>query len=199
MTGVWIKFEKVRLSKNREQILNLLGNEESAILEIESALSRHFALAPNGNRHTEKPQEVRADLVRLASAISTIGQILKNRGQARSLFVEACAEYPEDGTLARFQQLESALFGDGHDIFVEAASAALATLEVTSGRRPSPDKMGRVHLVQAMAAAVAKIGLNSGRGGAFEELVQAVYESAGIENAQGETIKADGDIRAAGF
>lgn len=199
MTGGWLKFEKVRLSKNREKILKLVENDESAIGEIEGALSRHFAFAPNGKRQSEKPKEVRADLVRLVSAISTIGEILQSRGQARSLFIEACGEYPEDGTLDRFQKLDGALFDDGCDILVEAANTALANLEVISGRPLSSDKMGRVHLVQAIATTAEKIGLKPGRGGAFEELVEAVYESAGIENTKGETIKAEGDIRAAGF
>lgn len=199
MKSCWLKFENVRLSKNRAQILRLVGNEEQVIAEIEGALCRYFGLVPVGKFQFEKPKDVRAELVRLAGAISTIGEILQNRGQAHRLFVEACDEYPEDGTYGRFLQLEGVLAGDGYDVLVDAANAALASLEVTSGRCHSPDKMNRVHLVQAIATAAEKIGLKPGRGGAFEELVQAVYESAGIENSKGETIKANGDIRAAGF
>lgn len=206
MNSAWFKFEPVRLSKNRAHLLSLIGNEESALTEIEGALSRYFALAPDGKRGPEPTKKVRDDLKRLADAIATLNEILQpqSRGQARSLFVDACAEYVEDGTLARLRNLEGVLRGDGGDSLVEAAQTALASLDVTSGRLPSPEKAGRVYLVKAIASAVEKVGLKPGRNKWFIGLVQNIYASAGIENADGEIIEADGDeadgdIRAAGF
>lgn len=207
MTGAfWIKFETVRLSKNRPAILKLLKNEESAILEIESALSLYFAVAPIRNQPSETREDVRAELVLLAGALSTVGRILNSRGRARSLLVEACADM-QDGAHARVMQLEGALFDGDYDVLAKAARAAIDELEVTAVPTRSFDKMARVRLVQSMAAAGAKVGItacrknrdiNSSRGD-FDALVQAVYESAGIEKGDGETYKADGDIKAAGF
>lgn len=189
----WIKFQTVRLSKNRERILELLKNDESVLGDIEGALSRHFALIPQEKEETDA--EVRKDLDRLAKAISTINEIMQSRGRARSLFLDACGEYIEDGTIRRFQQLESALYDEGGDLLVEAARSASAALDVSSGRDKSPEKSARLHLVGGVARAVGKIDMRMARGGDFEELIQLVYESAGIENDQGETIKAEGDIR----
>ncbi|MEW6590670.1 MAG: hypothetical protein AB1418_06500 [Pseudomonadota bacterium] len=189
----WIKFQTVRISKNRERILKLLQNEEAALAKIESALSSHFALKPDAAE--EKDAGVRKDIERLADAIATINGILQSRGRARSLFLDACGEYLENGALLRFEQLEDALSGDGGDLLVEAARSAQACLKVSSGRPPSPELNARLHLVGVVAAAAEKIGMSSGRGGDFEELIQLVYESAGIESDQGETIKAEGDIR----
>lgn len=189
----WIKFQTVRLSKHRERILELLNNDGSALAEIEGALSRHFALKPDAVE--EKDAEVRKDLERLADAISTINDILQNRGRARSLFLDASGEYIEDGTLLRFEKMEGAFFGDGGDLLVAAARSALVSLKVSPGRRLSPELNARLYLVGIVASAVGKIGMSPARGTEFEELIQFVYESAGIENDQGETIKADGDIR----
>lgn len=189
----WVKFQTVRLSKNRKRILELLNNDVSVLADIEGALSSHFALKHDAAE--EKDADVRKDIGRLADAISTINEILKSRGRARSLYVDACGEYIEDGTLFRFGQLEDALSGDGGDLLVEAAQSALASLKVSSGRPPSPELNARLHLVGVVATAAEKIGMSSGRGGDFEDLVQLVYESAGIESDQGETIKAEGDIR----
>lgn len=189
----WIKFQTVRLSKNRERILGLLKNDGSVLSDIEGALSRHFALMPQEKEETDA--EVRKELDRLAKAISTINEILQSRGRARWLFLNACGEYIEDGTLFRFEQLEDALSGDGADLLVEAAQSAQASLKVSSGRPPSPELNARLHLVGVVATAAEKIGMSSWRGGDFEELIQLVYESAGIESDQGETIKAEGDIR----
>lgn len=193
MKARWIKFQTVRLSKNRERILKLLENDESVLADIESALSVHFALKPDAAE--EKGADVRKDIERLADAISTINEILQSRGLARSLFLGACGEYLEDGTFARSAQLEDALSGDGGDLLVEAARSALASLKVSSGRPPSPELNARLHLVRVVATAVDKIKMSPTRGGDFEELIQLVYEGAGIENDQGETIKAEGDIR----
>lgn len=189
----WIKFQTVRLSKNRERILELIKNDESVLGDIEGALSRHFALMPQEKEETDA--DVRKDLDRLAKAISTINEILQSRGRARSLFIDACGEYIEDGTILRFQQLESALYDEGGDVLVEAARSASAALDVSSGRDKSPEKNARLHLVGEVARAVGKIDMRTVRGGDFEDLIQLVYESAGIENDQGETIKAEGDIR----
>lgn len=186
----WIKFQTVRLSKNRERILELLKNDESVLGDIEGALSRHFALMPQEKEETDA--EVRKDLGRLARAISTINEILQSRGRARSLFLDACGEYIEDGTLFRFEQLEGALYDEGGDVLVEAAQSASAALDVSSGRDNSPEKNARLHLVGEVARAVKKIDMPAVRSesGEFVELLQLVYESAGIE------IKVDGDIRA---
>lgn len=189
----WIKFQTVRLSKNRERILDLLKNDESVLGEIEGALSRHFALMPQEKEETDA--EVRKELDRLAKAISAINEIMQSRGRARSLFLDACGEYIEDGTILRFQQLESALYDEGGNVLVEAARSASAALDVSSGRDKSPEKKARLHLVGEVARAVGKIDMRTARGGDFEDLIQLVYESAGIENDQGETIKAEGDIR----
>lgn len=189
----WIKFQTVRLSKNRERILKLLENDGSVLADIESALSSHFALKPDAAE--EKDAGVRKDIEYLADAISTINEILQSRGRARSLFLDACGEYIEDGTLLRFGQLEDALSGDGGDLLVEAARSALASHKVSPGKAPSPELNARLHLVEAVATAAEKIGMRTARGGDFEELIQLVYEGAGIENDQGETIKAEGDIR----
>lgn len=189
----WIKFQTVRLSKNRERILELLGNDESVLGDIEGALSRHFALMPQEKEETDA--DVRKELDRLAKAISTINEIMQSRGRARSLFLDACGEYIEDGTILRFQQLESVLYDEGGNVFVEAARSAAVALDVSSGRDKSPEKNARLHLVGEVARAVEKIGMHTVRGGDFEDLIQLVYESAGIENGQGETIKAEGDIR----
>lgn len=193
----WIKFQTVRLSKNRERILELLKNDESVLGDIEGALSRHFALMPQEKEETDA--EVRRDLGRLAKAISTINEILQSRGRARLLFLDACGEYIEDGTLFRFEQLEGALSGDGGDLLVEAARSAPAALKrsapaarkLSSGRDNSPEKSARLHLVGDVARAVKKIDMPAVRSesGEFVELLQLVYESAGIE------IKVDGDIR----
>lgn len=189
----WIKFQTVRLSKNRERILELLKNDESVLGDIEGALSRHFALMPQEKEETDT--EVRKELDRLAKAISTINEIMQSRGRARSLFLDACGEYIEDSTILRFQQLESALYDEGGNVLVEAARSASAALDVSSGRDKSPEKNARLHLVGEVARAVGKIDMRTARGGDFEDLIQLVYESAGIENDQGETIKAEGDIR----
>lgn len=189
----WIKFQTVRLSKNRERILELLKNDESVLGDIEGALSRYFALMPQEKEETDA--EVRKNLDRLAKAISTINEILQSRGRARSLFLDACGEYIEDGTLFRFEQLEGALSDEGGDVLVEAAQSASAALAVSSGRDKSPEKNARLHLVGEVARAVGKIDMRTVRGGDFEDLIQLVYEGAGIENDQGETIKAEGDIR----
>lgn len=189
----WIKFQTVRLSKNRERILTLLKNDELVLADIERALSRHFALKPAAAE--EKGADVRKDIERLADAISTINEILQSRARARSLFLDACGEYIEDGTLLRFEQLEGALSGDGGDLLVEAARSALAGHKVSSGADPKPELNARLCLVEAAATAAEKIGMRTVRGGDFEELIQLVYEGAGIENDQGEPIKADGDIR----
>lgn len=189
----WIKFQTVRLSKNRERILKLLQNEETALGQIESALSSYFALKPDAAE--EKDAGVRKDIERLADAIATITGILQSRGRARTLFLDACGEYLEDGTLLRVDQLEDALSGDGGDLLVEAARSALADHKVSSGTSPSPELNARLHLVESVATAAGIIGMRTVRGGDFEELIQLVYEGAGIENDQGETIKADGDIR----
>lgn len=189
----WIKFQTVRLSKHRERILELLNNDGSALAEIEGALSRHFALKPDAVE--EKDAEVRKDLERLTDAISTINDTLQNRGRARSLFLDACGEYIEDGTLLRFEKMEGAFFDDGGDLLVAAVRSALVSLKVSPGRRLSPELNARLYLVGIVASAVGKIGMSPARGTEFEELIQFVYESAGIENDQGETIKADGDIR----
>ncbi|HQT01170.1 MAG: hypothetical protein B7Y26_08855 [Hydrogenophilales bacterium 16-64-46] len=189
----WIKFQTVRLSKNRERILELLGNDESVLGDIEGALSCHFALMPQEKEETDT--DVRKELDRLAKAISTINEIMQSRGRARSLFLDACGEYIEDGTILRFQQLESALYDEGGNVLVEAARSAAVALDVSSGRDKSPEKNARLHLVGEVARAVEKIGMRTVRGGDFEDLIQLVYESAGIENDRGETIKAEGDIR----
>lgn len=199
MKSLWLKFEAVRLSKNRAHILSRIGNEESALTEIEHALSRYFALAPGAMLGPEPSSKVRDDLKRLADAIATLNEILQSRGQARSLFLDACGEYVEDGTLARLHKLEGVLYDTGGDSLVEAAQTALASLKVSSGRLPAPEKMRRIYLVKAIAEAVKKVGLKPGRNEWFTGLVDFIYESAGIENADGEIIKADGDIRAAGF
>lgn len=186
----WIKFQTVRLSKNRERILVLLKNDESVLGDIEGALSRHFALMPQEKEETDA--EVRKDLDRLAKAISTINEILQSRGRARSLFLDACGECIEDGTLFRFEKLEGALYDEGGDVLVEAAQSASSALDVSSGRDNSPEKNARLHLVGEVARAVKKIDMPAVRSesGEFVELLQLVYESAGIE------IKVDGDIRA---
>jgi hypothetical protein len=189
----WIKFQTVRLSKNRERILELLKNDESVLGNIEGALSRHFALMPQEKEETDA--DVRKELDRLAKAISTINEIMQSRGRARSLFLDACGEYIEDGTILRFQQLESVLYDEGGNVLVEAARSAAVALDVSSGRDKSPEKNARLHLVGEVARAVERIGMRTARGGDFEDLIQLVYESAGIENDQGETIKAEGDIR----
>lgn len=198
----WIKFEDGWLTTGskeqralQQRILQLLNNDESALADIDGALSRHFALKPDAAEKEETDAEVRKDLGRLAQAISTINEIMQSRGRARSLFLDACGEYIEDGTLPRFQQLESALYDEGGDLLVEAARSASAALDVSSGRDKSPEKSARLHLVGEMAAAAEKVGMRAVRGGEFEELVQLVYEVAGIANDQGETIKADGDIK----
>lgn len=198
----WIKFEdgwlttgSERQRKLQQRILQLLKNDESALADIDGALSRHFALKPDAAEKEETDVEVRKELDRLAKAISTINEIMQSRGRARSLFLDACGEYIEDGTLFRFEQLEDALSGDGGDLLVEAARSAAAALKLSSGRDKSPEKNARLHLVGEMAAAAEKVGMRAVRGGEFEELVQLVYEVAGIANDQGETIKTDGDIK----
>lgn len=193
----WVKFHSTRLAKNRPRILQLLKSDESALADIESALSRYFAFKPDAKSMAKTSKEVRDDLERLAAAISTTNEILQSQGQARSLFLGACSEYLEDGTFNRFVHLEGALFGDGGDLLVEAAQSALARLKVVSGRPPSSEANGRIHLVKEMMAVAEKINIRPVRGGDFEELVQLVYESAAIETPQGEIIKADGDIRKA--
>lgn len=196
METFWCKFEDGWLppGENRQRILELLKHDESALANIDRALSRHFALKPDA-KSKEKPAEVRNDVERLAAAIATIGEILKSRRRAYWLFMDACGEYPEDGTFGCFEQLNGAFSGDGGDLLLDAARSALADLDVTSGRQPSPELNARIRLVGEVALAAEGTGMRSVRGGDFEELVQHVYDGAGIENAQGETIKADGDIR----
>lgn len=193
----WFKFHSTRLAINRRRILQLLNGDESALADIESALSRYFAIKPDAKSSAETSKKVRDDLELLAAAISTISEILQSRGQARSFFLEACSEYPEDGTLSRFSQLEGALFGDGVGLLVEAKQSALDSLKVASGRPLSSEANGRIHLVKEMMAVAKKINIRPVRGSDFEELVQLVYESAEIKNPQGKIIKADGDIRKA--
>lgn len=196
----WVKFEGEWLpprSDNRPRILQLLKNDESALADIESALSRYFALKPDAMSPAETAKKVRDDLESLATAISITKEILQSRSQARSLFLAACGEYLEDGVFIRFEQLEGALRGDGGDMLVEAAQSALTGLKVASGRPPSSEAIGRVYLVKEIMSVAEKIGIRPVRGGDFEELVQLVYESAGIETSRSETIKAEGDIRKA--
>lgn len=187
----WIKFQTVRLSKSRERILELLNHDESVLADIESALSRYFALMPDAMEKEKTDKEVRKELDRLAKAISTINEILQSRGRARWLFLDACGEYIEDGTLLRLQRLEGALYDEGGDLLIEAAQSASAALDVSSGRDNSPEKNARLHLVGEVARAVEKIDMRAVRseGGEFVELLQLVYEGAGIE------IKAEGDIK----
>lgn len=196
METFWCKFEGEWLpsGENRQRILQLIENDESVLTDIDSALSRHFALKP-AEKSNEKPAEVRNDMERLAAALATIGEILQSRRRAYWLFADACGEYLEDGTFGRFQQLKDAFFGEGGDLLLEAARSALAAIDVSSGRRPSPELNARIHLVGEVALAAERIGMRAVRGGDFEELIQLVYEGAGIENAQGETIRAEGDIR----
>ena len=190
-------------NRGKVRILRLLKNDESALADIDGALSRHFALKPDPAEKEETDAKVRKDLDRLAKAISTINEILQSRGRARSLFLDACGEYIEDGTLFRFEQLEGALSGDGGGLLVEAARSAPAALKrsapaarkLSSGRDKSPELNARLHLVGEMATAAEKVGMRAVRGGEFDELVQLVYEVAGIANDKGEPIKADGDIR----
>ena len=189
----WVKFEDgwLPVGTYRERILELLGNDVSVLADIESALSRYFALMPRAMEKEETEKKVRKELGRLAEAITTINEIMQSRGRARSLFLDACGEYIEDGTLLRFEQLESALYDEGGDLLIEAARSASAALDVSPGRDKSPEKNARLHLVGEVARAVGKIDMHAvhSEGAPFVELMQLVYDGAGIE------IKAQGDIK----
>ncbi len=179
MKARWLNRRPVRLSKNRADLLAQVENDESVLAKIEGAVTLYFALAPDaGEGRAETSTKTRDDLVRLAGALRTAREILECGGSARWLFLNACGEHLEDETLARFQQLEAALF-DGE--LADLADSAAVSVTVRSGRPQDPEKQLRLQLVSRVADAVKVLGIKSGRGKKFHTLMKAIYESAGIE------------------
>lgn len=194
--AVWL--DDVRLSKRRKDILKLLGGDEAALQEIERAASAYLALTTATDRASETKAQVRDDLKGLVRSLAVLSDFFRkeNHGSAHALFM---GEATEKGVLRQSMQLDAALAGLGGDLLVQSARSALDKWPVTAGRNDSPDLNGRVDLVGRIATIAKRLGIVPKRDGVFVDLVQAVYESVGIATSKNEIIKADGDIRKAGF
>lgn len=178
--------------KRRDQILVMMGGNESLMARVEKAESDYLLFKGPLVAKRESDSQIESDLQDLAAALKTLRNLYNPGGSARAIFEGWAAKFAGADIAAQLRDTMSDRQGEA---LVLAANAAVEDFQPRKHRPPDPLKAERLRLVRNLADIAKDAGISvkrSGRDGTpskIHELLECVFDRLKI------VADPDGDIR----
>ena len=191
----WITPTRLRENSRKKmcEILRTYSPDgfDSIVSEIERDIGFYIDITNACDSSTDKNVEIRKQLNNYSIAFRLLADLCDSKSlrEARAILV---GEFPENGVLKEFSELEN-IFERCGERLAKAAANAKDSYSPQRGAPKNPDKAYRADLVKKIAEKTKEIGLKASREGDFLDLIEEVWSAIPIDE-QPLT-----DIRNAGF